>query len=106
MNQIPVVIEKLINDAAQKLPRQRYVYQDSVIMTGAELKLSAFDEHKRGKELIDDKYYNVPIPGFGEVNHRRRMRHAYQEKGIEGVTAYIDRFIVREPIVAPSKRRR
>lgn len=105
MNKIPAVIEDQINKYAKKLPKQRYVYHDSTIMTGMELKLSPFAETKAGEDLVDEKLYVVPIPGYGDVNHKRRMRHAYQEGGIEAVLAYIDQFIferMQEP-VAPKK---
>lgn len=93
MHKIPPAIEKIIDKHAASLPTQMYVFSDSVIMTGAELKLSPYAETQKGKELIDERLYVVPMPGYRDVNHRRRMRHAYQQGGIDAVLEYIDQFI-------------
>ena len=47
-----------------------------------------FEQHMSGYELVEDKptpnLYTVP------VNHERRLRHAYEKLGMDGIRIYLD----------------
>ena len=47
-----------------------------------------FEQHMSGGDFVDGKFvpniYNVP------VNHERRLRHAYDKLGMDGVRNYLD----------------
>lgn len=90
MNKITDEIEKELKEIANGLPVDSYTVIEKEEMTGAELRLSAYDEMPEYKNKFkEDGKYLVPVPAIYQKNHYRRLKHAFQSGGIPAVTAYV-----------------
>lgn len=96
MNRITNDIKKELRRIAGQLPTDSYTVIEKTKMTGAELKLSAYDEDEKYKgEFEDEGEYMVPVPAMYEKNHYRRLRRAFQKGSIPGVQDYVFPYFVK-----------
>ena len=66
------------------------VGKENSMWTGKDLKLSGVVNHKN---LKDDELYPVPYEVLRDVNHKLRMKKAYNKRGKHGLVSYVAPFI-------------
>lgn len=82
------VIANKLTGLAEKLPLVFEEKEDKVLMTGAELKLTPYDDLMK---LEPTKIYEVPIPKYVAVEHRLQLKDAFKKQGMEGVNRYVQK---------------
>ena len=92
--------EDLIKRICSNLPESHYQAIEKRTMKGKDLKLSDEKEiraqlNKMGKDLEDEKDYTIKVPFYNTINHKRRLRKAFQQKGMDGILEYVEPFTKR-----------
>ena len=82
-------IAKELSEIAALLPIIYNEEEDTVIMSGAELNLSGYGEHRTFEK---EKCYEVPIPLYRAVEHRQQLKDAFKRNKMAGVHEYIQNF--------------
>jgi len=82
-------IAKELSEIAALLPIIYTEEEDKVLMTGAELNLTGYGEHRTFEK---DKVYEVPIPLFRAVEHKQQLKDAFKRNKMQGVHHYIQTF--------------
>jgi hypothetical protein len=73
---LPVVMEQT--------SEQHLVYGREMIAQGM------FEDPVTGAKILPDIMYMQDMPVLIAVNHKRRLKEAYKNKGTEGIASYID----------------
>lgn len=82
-------IAKELSEIAALLPIIYVEEEDKVLMTGAELNLTGYGEHRTFEK---EKVYEVPIPLYRAVEHRQQLKDAFKRDKMQGVHNYIQTF--------------
>ncbi len=88
-------VVKAIRELADSLPQQRYTVPDSTLVSGADLILANTTEID-GVPVDPEKLYDYHLPRYHEVNHKRRLKRAFNSRGKKGVIDYCGPFIPPE----------
>lgn len=80
---------KKIKRIAAKLPAEMMQTTERHVLTGIELKQEGFDETE--KDIEDHRKYIRNLPVILQVNHNRRMKKIYAEKGLQGLNDYVEK---------------
>jgi hypothetical protein len=49
-----------------------------------------YEDPATGKKIIPDVMYMQDMPVLISVNHKRRLKEAFKNKGTDGIASYID----------------
>ena len=82
-------IAKELSGIAALLPIIYTEEEDIVVMSGADLNLSGYGEHRTFEK---DKFYEVPIPLYRAVEHKQQLKDAFKRDKMRGVHQYIQTF--------------
>lgn len=74
-------VEKDLKHIAGTIPLlyDQTTYNKKIL--GSDLKLTGHDKDENGKELEDDRIYDLPTPSMIPVNHYRRLKKAFLSGG-------------------------
>ncbi len=86
---------KAIRELADSLPQQRYTVPDSTLVSGADLILANTTEID-GVPVDPEKLYDYHLPRYHEVNHKRRLKRAFNSRGKAGVIDYCNPYLLPE----------
>lgn len=79
-------VEKFISKLAKKMPDQKYVTRRKHTVRGDELHASAQMINEQGNRM---QHFMVPVETKHNVNHKRRMKQAYNDEGVDGLIGYV-----------------
>ena len=82
-------IAKVLSEIAATLPIIYVEEEDKVLMTGAELNLTGYGEHRTFNK---SEVFEVPIPLYRAVEHRQQLKDAFKRNKMLGVHNYIQTF--------------
>jgi len=82
-------IAKELSEIAKKLPIVFNQEEEIIHMSGEELNLTGYGEHRTFEK---NKYYEVPVPLFRAVEHRQQLKDAFKKDKMNGVHNYIQTF--------------
>lgn len=81
-------IAKELSEIANTLPLKFIEETEMWPMSGADLNLSGYGEHRK---FDKDKYYEVPMPLFRAVEHKQQLKDALKKYGLKGVREYVQK---------------
>jgi hypothetical protein len=85
-------IVQSIRKLADSLPQVFEEKEDTVLMSGLELRLTPFADWQ---ELEPETMYAVPIPKYVAVDHYQQLKDAMKRGGLDAVKSYADDVILK-----------
>jgi hypothetical protein len=82
-------MHKIINDIADQLPVIMEPSSELHHVLGEDLIAQGEKKLTNGERIIATKKYSQYMPVMIAMNHRRRLRKAYEDGGGDGIAAYI-----------------
>jgi hypothetical protein len=82
-------MHKIINDIADQLPVIMEPSSELHHVLGEDLLAQGEKTLTNGERIIATKKYSQYMPVMIAMNHRRRLRKAYEDGGGDGIAAYI-----------------
>ena len=80
---------------SKNLPKEDYVINSAVILTGEQLIESGQKEVSNTK-VDPEKEYVQYVPMYNQKNHFRRLKRAYASGGLAGVKKYLSPYVKAE----------
>lgn len=93
MHKVTSEIRELIVGFIPELPIIMELKHEMHYVDGTVLLYQGLYELEDGKKPVAGILYQQQMPVMIAANHRRRMIHAYQNEGINGLEKYIDEII-------------
>jgi hypothetical protein len=85
-------IVQSIRKLADSLPQVFEEKEDTVLMSGLELRLTPFADWQ---ELEPETLYAVPIPMYIAVDHYQQLKDAFKRGGVQALQSYADDVILK-----------
>lgn len=83
-------MHKIINDIADQLPVIMEPSSELHYVLGEDLIAQGERTLTNGEKIIPAKKYSQYMPVMIAMNHRRRLRKAFEDNGGDGIAAYIN----------------
>lgn len=93
--------EAWLRKEALKLPPDFSATLNRITISGEQAALSGLKQTNQGEAIDKNATYVTRQPNVVNMNHFRRMKKAYEDRGWEGVNIYLDKYRVDADKIFP-----
>jgi hypothetical protein len=87
----------IISVIAETMQSDSYAFYEKQTISGEDVLLTNTHE-LNGQQVVKEKDYQISVPVFNQVNHKRRLKRAYESDGLEGLMNYCKKYLKEERV--------